>query len=193
MARWSDIIDAALFDSVDQALFGDDPALRISRALTAAPDMDWTDTLVGAMVRGSLEEVARRDDVERSWQRAARNRDKALRQFPPTVKSFENKVVHYDASSNKIRRERFAAFYHHPDSHYSVGVIPTRSGYHVTAGRNPWNLPPEDAVHIGQIMEGFNGGGHRAVGGANAPSLDAARAVAAEVAGVLRRAFVPSP
>ena len=83
MAHWSNIIDAAEFVSVEQALFGDDPALRISRALAAAPDKDWTDVLVGAMIDGSLEEVAGRADVEKSFQRAVRNRDKALHQFPP--------------------------------------------------------------------------------------------------------------
>ena len=185
MSRWSDIIDAARYESVDQALFGDAPALRISRALFAAPAADWSDKLVEAMTEGSLEEVAGRDDVERSWQRAARNRDKALRQFPPTVESTDAGVIHYDASSNKIRRERFAAFFHHSAALFSVGVIPTRSGFHVTAGQNPWNTPP-DVAHIGQVMEGYGGGGHKAVGGVNAPSLDAARQIAKEVAGILR-------
>lgn len=191
MSRWSDIIDAALFESVEQALFGDSPALRISRALAAAPNPDWTDVLVGAMVDGSLEEVASRPDVEKSWQRAVRNRDKALQQFPPTVISTNEKVVLYDASSNKIRRERFAPFFHHARTHYAVGVIPTRAGHHVTAGRNPWNIP-ENSAHIGEIMETHGGGGHRAVGGANAKSPEDARRIAKEVALELRRAFVPS-
>ena len=185
MSRWSDVIDAALFESVDQALFGDDPALRISRALAASPDPDWTDTLVGAMTEGSLSEVAARDDVERAWQRAVRNRDKALRQFAPTVESTDEHVVLYDASSNRIRRERFAAFFHHTDAHFCVGVIPTRAGFHVTAGQNPWNPPPRTA-HIGQVMEAYGGGGHRAVGGANAKSLEDARRIAREVAAILR-------
>ena len=192
MARWSNIIDAAEFESVDQALFGDDPALRISRALAAAPDATWTDTLVEAMIDHSLEEVASRDDVEKSWQRAVRNRDKALHQFPPTVKSTEGGVVHYDASSNKIRRERFAPFFHHSKSLFSVGVIPTRAGFHVTAGRNPWNRPPDDVVHIGEVMEGYGGGGHRAVGGTNAKSLEDARRIASEIAETLRRALAES-
>jgi hypothetical protein len=191
MAKWSDVIDAAEFVNVDQALFGDDAALRISRALAAAPDKDWTDKLVGAMVDGTLEEVAGRADVEKSWQRAVRNRDKALVQFPPTVRSTDEGVILYDASSNKIRRERFAPFFHHAQASFAVGVIPTRAGYHVTAGRNPWNLPP-DVVHIGEIMEQHGGGGHRAVGGANPPSLQAARTTAAEVAEKLIRALQPS-
>lgn len=185
MARWSDVIDAARFTDVEQALFGDDPALRISRALAAAPDPHWSDTLVRDMIDGSLAEVASRGDVDRAWQRAARNRDLALRQFPPTVDSTAEAVVLYDASSNKIRRERFAAFFHHASALYSVGVIPTRSGFHVTAGQNPWN-PPDIGPHLGEIMETYGGGGHRSVGGANAPSLEDARRIAREVATHLR-------
>jgi hypothetical protein len=194
MARWSDIVDAALFADVEQALFGDDPALRISRALAAAPAPDWSDGLVRDMIDGTLEELARRPDVERSWQRAARNRDLALRQFPPTVLSTDEGVVLYDASSNKIRRERFAAFFHHSSALYSVGVIPTRSGYHVTAGRNPWVEPAgaenADGTHIGAVMEAHGGGGHRSVGGANARSLEDARRIAHEVAAHLRARIV---
>ncbi|MEZ5980207.1 MAG: hypothetical protein R3F34_18615 [Planctomycetota bacterium] len=174
MARWSDVVDAARFESVHQALFGEEPALRITRALHVPPDPDWTDTLAEALTSDTLEEVAVREDVERAYERAARNRDKALRQFPPTVVGIEDGVLLYDASSNKIRRERFAPFYHYPEIVYAVGVIPTRAGFHVTAGENPWNKP-DQGVHVGELMERFGGGGHRAVGGANPESLDAAR------------------
>lgn len=187
-ARWSDVIDAARYTSVEQAIFGDDAALRISRALTASPSLEWIDSLVGAMADGDLESVAAREDVEKAHQRAARNRDRALEQFPPTVQWKRDGVLLYDASSSQIRRERFAAFYHHPEIAYSVGVIPTRSGFHVTAGENPWN-PPGDAAHIGEIMERYGGGGHRAVGGANPHSLADSRRVAAEVAESLREAL----
>jgi len=188
MARWSDVIDAARYESVDQAVFGDQPALRIARALTVAPSSEWIDNLVGAMTTGTLDTVADRPEVEKAFQRASRNRDRALTQFPPTVQSNEHGVLLFDASSNQIRRERFAAFYHHPAIHYSVGVIPTRAGFHVSCGENPWNSSPVE-VHIGEIMETYGGGGHRAVGGANPPSLEAARTVAAEIAQKLRTAL----
>lgn len=186
MSHWSDIVDAARFESVEQALFGEDPALRISRALVAAPNFEWTDTLAEALVEDTLGVVAERADVEKAYEKAARNRDKALRQFPPTVVSIEDGVLLYDASSNKIRRERFAPFYHHPEISYSVGVIPTRAGFHVTAGENPWNKP-RPGVHVGELMERYGGGGHHAVGGANPKTLDATRDVAEEIAEVLRR------
>jgi len=187
MAYWSDIVDAAQYKDVEQALFDDTPALRVARSLYVAPDSAWLDDLVGAMSRQTLEQIASRKDVEKAFQRAARNRDRALEQFPPTIQSVENLVLLYDASSNSIRRERFSAFFHHPEIHYSVGVIPTRAGYHVSAGVNPWN-PPADGVHIGEIMETYGGGGHRTVGGANPPSLADALKAAAEVAELLRAA-----
>ena len=136
-------------------------------------------------MEGSLDDVADRPDVERSYQRAARNRDRALEQFPRTVESVEETVLLYDASSNKIRRERFAPFFHHPEIHYAVGVIPTRAGFHVTAGVNPWNGPATE-VHVGEIMETYGGGGHRGVGGANPDGLERTREVAAEIAASIR-------
>lgn len=172
-ARWSDIIDAARFESVDQAIFGDDPALRLMRALTASPNPAWVDKLATALVDDSLRDLALRSDVEKVYDRASRNRDKALEQFPPTVVWMKDGVVFFDASSSKVRRERFAPFYHHPEVSYAVGVIPTRAGFHITCGENPWNKPV-DGVHVGEMMEEYGGGGHRAVGGANPPSREKA-------------------
>ncbi len=188
MARWSNKIDAAKYDNVEEAVFGDKPALRIARSLTAAPNNDWIDEIVGALTESDLESVAARPDLEKVYQRAARNRDRALEQFPPTVVSKTGKVLHYDASSHQIRRERFAPFYHHPEVNYSVGVIPTRAGFHVSAGENPWKPAAAD-VHIGQIMESYGGGGHKAVGGANPANLAAARKAAGEIAELLRKAL----
>lgn len=180
-AHWSDIIDAARFESVDQAIFGEDPALRLMRALTASPNPAWVDELATALITESLSDVALRPDVEKVYGRAARNRDKALDQFPPTVLWNRGGVLFYDAASSKIRRERFAPFYHHPEVSYAVGVIPTRAGFHITCGENPWKQPT-NGVHVGEMMEEYGGGGHRAVGGANPPSLAEAKRLGEEVA-----------
>ena len=90
-------------------------------------------------------------------------------------------MLFYDAASSKIRRERFAPFYHHPEVSYAVGVIPTRAGFHITCGENPWKQPT-NGVHVGEMMEEYGGGGHRAVGGANPPSLAEAKRLGEEVA-----------
>lgn len=187
MAHWSNIIDAANYDNVEQAIFGDEPALRITRALTVAPNPEWIDGLVSAMTTSSLEELASRESVEQAHMRASRNRDRALEQFPPTVVWQRDGVLLFDAASSKIRRERFAPFYHYPDLSYAVGVIPTRSGFHVTCGENPWNTPTK-GLHVGELMEKYGGGGHRAVGGANPEDLEETRRIANEIADLLHAA-----
>ncbi|MCB9916582.1 MAG: hypothetical protein H6828_15765 [Planctomycetes bacterium] len=187
MARWSDIVDAARYESAEQAIFGEDPALRITRALTVAPSTDWIDGLVEAMTTQSLEQIANKESVELAHQRASKNRDRALEQFPSTVVWERDGVLLFDASSGKVRRERFAPFYHYPKLEYAVGVIPTRSGFHVTCGENPWNTPKQ-GLHVGELMERYGGGGHRAVGGANPLDLDETQRIAEEVAQLLHEA-----
>lgn len=187
MARWSDIVDAARYESAEQAIFGEEPALRITRALTVAPSPEWTDTLVEAMTTQTLEQVANIESVELAHQRASRNRDKALEQFPSTVMWQRDGVLLFDASSGRVRRERFGPFYHHPELEYAIGVIPTRSGYHVTCGENPWNKPKQ-GLHVGELMEKYGGGGHRAVGGVNPDSLEETQRIADEIAEILHEA-----
>ncbi|MCP5023845.1 MAG: hypothetical protein GY930_19030 [bacterium] len=184
MSKWSDIIDAAAFKDVDQAIFGDNAALRIMRSLSVAPHPNWTDEITQALSAGDLDNVASRPDMEKAYARAARNRDKALDQFPDTVVWQKGRVIFFDAATTKVRRERFSPFYHHPELSYAVGVIPTRAGFHITCGENPWNQPA-DGVHVGELLGKYGGGGHRAVGGANPPSKQAALEQAEEIAELL--------
>ena len=139
--RWSDKIDGARFDSVEEVLFDDAPALRIMRALTVAPTPSWSDRIVTALVDSDLETVASSEEIEKRHQRACSNREKALKQFPPTVMHIRDSVLMYDASSNSIRRERFAPFYHHPEVHFAVGIIPTRG----VAAHHRWRESLESA------------------------------------------------
>jgi hypothetical protein len=152
------------------------------------PDFGLDRATSSARWRKATSRASRRARDSEAHQRASSEPRPRARAVPPTVTWKRGGVLLYDASSDRIRRERFAAFYHHPDIHYSVGVIPTRAGFHVTAGANPWN-PPKTGPDIGAIMERYGGGGHRAVGGANPADLAAARTVASEVAEELRAAL----
>jgi len=186
LAEWSNVIDAARFESAEEALFGDAPALRIMRALTVAPHVDWSDDIVGHFYRSDLETTARNSEIEKRYQRACKNRDTALQQFDGTVLESRSGVLLYDASSDRVRRERFAAFYFYPEISYAVGLLPTRAGLHVTAAENPWNSP-RGVVDVGALCEKYGGGGHRAVGGANPSTYSEGRRVAQEIADELRR------
>lgn len=182
---WSNIIDSAKFKSAEEALFGDQPALRVMRALTVAPRPNWSDEIVRKLLDSDLETIANDSEIEKRYQRACRNRDEAIDQFEETILEQNDRVLLYDAASDKIRRERFAPFYLYSGIHYAVGVLPTRAGIHVTAAENPWN-PPKSEAHVGNLCERYGGGGHKAVGGANPPSYNEALRVASEIARELR-------
>lgn len=169
LVKWSNIIDAARFGSAEQALFGREAAIRISRALTCAPDYAWHDRLVLLLRGRSLVQVAADSDVERCYERSSRNRDHALEAFPAHVLERTAHALFADLRSKKIRRERFAPFYLHPELHYAVTLLPTRAGVHITAASNPWNRPPESGIHLGEMMKEYGGGGHHGVGGCNPP------------------------
>lgn len=185
LEKWSNVIDAAKFRSAEEALFGDQPALRIMRALTVAPRPGWSDDIVRRFLDSDLETIAGDPEIEKRYQRACRNRDDALEQFENTIVDRADRVILYDAVSDKIRRERFAPFYLYSGIHYAVGVLPTRAGLHITAAENPWN-PPASLKHVGNICERYGGGGHKAVGGANPHSYHEAMRVATEIANELR-------
>lgn len=178
LASWSDVVDAAAYDSADQALFDTAPALRLSRSLSASPDLSYADRLVGLMREMPPDGVAEQPEVRAAWTRAERNRDKALESYSSTIVAREARVVLCDQRSKKIRRERFAPFWHAPELQHAVVLLPTRAGPHITVSENPWNRPLE-GPHLGQMLAEYGGGGHQGVGGANPPN--------GEVAGVWAR------
>ncbi|RMH02342.1 MAG: hypothetical protein D6702_09140 [Planctomycetota bacterium] len=173
LAHWSDVIDSASYASVEQALFGTEPALRISRSLTCAPNFDYHDRLVALMRGAELADIVADPEVAACALRAERNRDQALEAFPANVVDRTPTVVWADLRSKKIRRERFAPFYLYPELRYAVTLLPTRAGLHITVSSNPWNRP-EGGPHLGRLMKDYGGGGHRGVGGCNPPSPEVA-------------------
>lgn len=188
LTHWSNIIDSAKFKSAEEALFGDQPALRVMRALSVAPRPDWSDEIVRRLLSNDISDVANDPEIEKRYQRACKNRDTALDQFEGTIVEHSGGVLLYDATSDKVRRDRFAPFYLYTGVYYAVGIVPTRGGIHITAAENPWNPPKTDA-NLGAICERFGGGGHRAVGGANPPNYNSARRIASEIATELQRSI----
>ncbi len=168
LCEWSDVIDSARYRSAEHALFGKEPALRINRALTCAPDYDFHDRIVYLMRFHYLNQVAEDEEVDHCFQRAEHNRDSALASFPATVLECTPSALLADLRSKKIRRERFAPFFHHPEIEYAVTVLPTRAGTHITVAANPWNRP-QNGIHLGELLKKYGGGGHQGIGGVNPP------------------------
>jgi hypothetical protein len=169
LVQWSNIIDSAAFSTAEQAMFGTEPALRIMRALTCAPNYEFHDRILGLLREVPLMQVADDIDIEQCYQRSIRNRDRALEAFPNTMVERTVTAMLADLRSKKLRRERFSPFYLYPELEYAVTLLPTRAGVHITAASNPWNRPKKP-IHLGELMKSYGGGGHLGVGGCNPPS-----------------------
>jgi hypothetical protein len=169
LAKWSDIIDSAGFESADSALFGTDPGLIVSRALTCSPNLEFHNTIVTLMKERPLDEIAKHPLIQKCYKRSSKNRDNALDNFEQNIVLRTDTALLADLRSKKIRRDRFAPFYLHPNIHFAITLLPTRAGDHITVSTNPWNRPATD-LNLGEMMKKYGGGGHQAVGGCNPPS-----------------------
>ncbi len=166
LAKWSNIIDSAGFDSAEHALFGTEPALIVSRALTCSPNLQFHDTVVQLMRDQPLSQIAKHPVIEKCYARSSRNRDNAIDNFEDNIVLDNGTSLLADLRSKKIRRDRFAPFYLHPDLHFAVTLLPTRAGDHITVSSNPWNRPQTN-FDLGELMKKYGGGGHQSVGGCN--------------------------
>ncbi|MEZ6020887.1 MAG: hypothetical protein R3F17_12515 [Planctomycetota bacterium] len=149
MAWWSDIIDATRKDN-GPGRFADDPALRIMRSLTVAPHPNWIGRDHGRPFGGTLDSVANHADVDKAYARrpqpatgpsnVPRHRALEARPDPVLRRGFQQKCA---------RAVSGALLPPSTDLSYAVGVIPTRAGFHITCGENPWNQP-QNGVHVGR-------------------------------------------
>lgn len=180
LIHWSDIIDSAGFDSAEQALFGEEDAIVISRALTCSPNYNFYDNIVEMMRKLSLEEISQQKSIQKCYKRSCKNRDNALENFNENILSENDNILLADLRSKKIRRDRFAPFFLHKNISFAVTLLPTRAGDHITVSSNPWNRPSTN-IHLGNLMKKYGGGGHAYVGGCNPPNSHKAMRWAREI------------
>jgi len=163
MAVWADRTDSATYDSVDEAIFGTQPALRIARSLSAGQDQEYCAFLLQAMHALTLEEIAELPEV------ASRESDVRVRTQKGidlvneriAMQSGGIVVVDVDEAPDAIVNRYSPYFGRFRDARYSVALIRSAKGASILAMRNPWiNF---ESVHLGEIFEPFKGGGHQRV------------------------------
>lgn len=163
MAAWAEKIDSARYSSVDEAILGEAPGLKINRSILLEPGADYARFLCKELRSHPLESVAtlnevktRQDEVERRIRAGLKQVEKRIRMEPGAVATFE-------AAPDKDEIiNRYSAYYFAPDARYSVGIIHSDEGTAITAMRNPWREFP--SLGLGRIFEKFGGGGHQRVG-----------------------------
>lgn len=166
LVRWAEKIDAARYESVDEALSFGHPALRISASLALASD-GYTELLVRSLAEHSLEDVSAMPEVRDRFEQFAQSMGQGLARVAASARLRDDIVV-FDVDGRETIIPRYAPYRFFPRALYSVGVVRHEDGAKVTAMRNPWL--DFESVPLGDIFTRFGGGGHQRVASALIPA-----------------------
>ncbi len=193
LVRWADIIDAAAFESPQQAVALEEPALRIMTLLEATRDPSVPTKVIEAMREGrTLGEIVAAPFAAAPLAPILERHRQAI-DVVRRLARLEGGVVSFDLSETGIESaNKFLSYFLHPDAAYTVVVTRDAKRTKVSVGSNPWARParPHD---ISKLCERYGGGGHPVVGAVSLPPdrIEDARRVAAEIAATLR--MPPAP
>jgi len=162
LVEWAARIDSARYVSVDEAIFGNHPALQISTSL-AVSETDYPEKLVRWLREHGVGEVAALPDVQSNFSKTHALTKAGLERFSQSARITNDQIVLFDVDCKGVLVNRYAPFYETSfrDARYSVGI--TRgTELVIRAMRNPWR--EFQSVPLGRIFATIGGGGHERVG-----------------------------
>jgi hypothetical protein len=192
LVRWADVIDAARFESAEQAVRLAEPALRVMTILEATKDPALPTRIIEAMQREPLAAIAAAPWVTEPLAPIL-ERHRAAVDVVRRHAHVTDGVVEVDLGDTPVEAaNKFIAYDLFPDATYTVVVSRDPKRTKVSVGSNPWAR--EKRRHdISKLCERYGGGGHPVVGAVSlAPDrLEDARRIAGEIARALRGAGTP--
>jgi len=165
MVAWAEKIDSAKYSSVNEAILGEAPALRIARTLSADDerDLDYARFLLLQLRDHDLSHVASLDEVKFREDRIRRSILSGLKSVRTKLRLEKGGVAVFDARPKRHQViNRYAPYYFQPEARYSIAVVRSPGGIRITAMRNPWRK--FRSIPLGRALAKFGGGGHERVG-----------------------------
>jgi len=165
MAAWAEKIDSAAYSSVEEAILGDAPALRIARTLSAEDETgaEYAEFLLHELRDHDLSYVAALDEVKSREDRVRRSILNGLESVKTRLRLEAGEVAVFDARPRGDQViSRYAPYYFEPKARYSIAVVRSPGGIRITAMRNPWRR--FRSIPLGRAFAKFGGGGHERVG-----------------------------
>jgi len=162
LVYWANKIDSASYDSVEEALFGAEPALQISMSMAVRKDDKYCQLLLRALRSQTLEEVALLAPVRKSAMRAREEMQAGLALVRDSIALEDQDIAVFRVrpSANQTI-SRYSPFYFLPQARYSIGLVESKAITKITAMRNPWL--DFESVPLGQAFAKYGGGGHQRV------------------------------
>lgn len=174
MVEWAEKIDSARYESVEEAILGDAPALKINRSILFEPGAEYARFLCKELRNHPLDHVAALDEVKTRQDEVVRRTRAGLKQVEKRITMEPGAVATFEAEQTQDEIiNRYSAYYFAPDARYSVGIIHSEEGTAITAMRNPWREFP--SVGLGKLFAMFGGGGHQRIGSIFIPKNESQR------------------
>ncbi len=162
MVNWANKIDSAGYESVDEAIFGLQPAIRIDQSLACDSDKRYCELLLTHLRYHTLEEVANLPEVNMRFQQVRQRVKLGIDRVEPLTRLINGNIAVLQAVEEKPEIiHRYAPYHFYPQASYSIAEIRTARGTKITAMRNPWKQ--FESVHLGHIFDKYGGGGHKRV------------------------------
>jgi len=161
LVKWAAKTDSAKYSSVEEAIHGTAPALKIHASLFYGDDNEYPAFLVRQLRHKQLATVAGLPRVKERFKRFALDVKRGLKVFKARSR-LDGDVVVFDIDAGDTLVPRYAPYYFFPRARYSIGIVRRAGATKITAMRNPWR--EFASIHIGKLFESFGGGGHQRVG-----------------------------
>ena len=188
LVGWGDIIDAAQFESVEQVLRCDHPALQINLALQLHENPRFLSRLARELMSRSLAQIAELPFVRRAFRYAYERQEQSVAEFRRRS-HYAGGVVQFDMRRARHPYLRFVPYFLYPSARFVVGVFARNDHSEVSVGSNPWL--PFRGPNIGALCARYGGGGREQVGGITLRSSAEALAAAREISDLLRSQPAP--
>jgi hypothetical protein len=162
LVAWADKIDSARYNSVEEALSSEAPALRLAKGLGIGRTPGYCESVVVALRNQDLAAVAELPPARAHFAEVERLTSIGVDRFQRAARLEDDGIVVFDVDSRDAMISRYLPFSFFPDARYSAGIQRWEGGAKVTAMRNPWRQ--FESVSLGRIAENLGGGGHPRVG-----------------------------
>lgn len=188
LLAWADKVDAARFDSADEAFFAEAPALVLAEIAERHGDTEFLRSYTAPLLERGLELAREPALLERSH--AIRVTKQSYLDIVRAAGTLQGEIAVLDLSGRPPVpvAGKFATYVAFPEVRYSVALIPTRDQLKLGVGHNPFSGRPR-GHDIGALCQAHGGGGHVMVGAVAfaKDDLAAARAAMQDIVAALAR------
>lgn len=169
LLTWADRIDGAVFESAEEIVALDSPALRIMTWLRGCQDSAAIVRMIPLLGSTSLAEIESLPWVAVSLRELLSAHQNSIQVIEQNL-VFKDAVVSYDLSDTEVNsHSAFIAYMLCPQARHSISLARNGALANISVGRNPWATQPGEQ-NIASLCEAYGGGGHPHVGGISVPA-----------------------